>query len=464
MVLKGLMWNSSIDLKSVYSSRKAGETAGAIEVRDQSMTSPGMTAVSERSSISRNTNSAVEGNLSSREYSILNSKVAASEHLETQYENSQMLVKVLSDEIEVLRTSMANFTDNSPRSSHIDELRKVWSHEIQANSILRVLIMKNQRDSVEYSKMQSIKEVDLKEEIREISAKLDVAVKDVRRYKQKSYEREKELGVVSRRSGASFMSQQEDAAVIEEVHGKEIEALNGLVKSLEGERDRLNVEIGKMEEYEEMMREYEGEIVLLRDGAEVHGSEVEALNVLVRSLEVERDLHVENMKECEIKTRANVEAYEQEIDALKNCNKSDQLRLVELQDALDEKVDDWSSEREYLEQEIVDRDLMIQNLEGLLYETDSQGQVTQLQEALVVCENNLQNERERVRRYVEQMENLKINQEDASELVRYRQSYDNVNFVMRKCIAGVLGEEVDCDNIGRYGLNSYAVGYKNSVK
>jgi hypothetical protein len=68
--------------------------------------------------------------------------------------------------------------------------------------------MKNQRDSVDYSKTQSTKEADLKDEIQEMSSKLETGLREAKHYKQKSFEREKELSSVSRRSGASFFEQQ----------------------------------------------------------------------------------------------------------------------------------------------------------------------------------------------------------------------------------------------------------------
>jgi chromosome segregation ATPase len=107
--------------------------------------SPGMTAVSESSrSFSRNTNSVSaevsydervqEYRLSSRQYSLLSAKASQSEHLETQYENSQQLVKVLAEEIDVLRASISEITSIAP-SSYNSPRNKLEKH-VEGMSLL----------------------------------------------------------------------------------------------------------------------------------------------------------------------------------------------------------------------------------------------------------------------------------------------------------------------------------------
>lgn len=191
-----------------------------------------MTAVSETRlrSVSRATSQISrsqerhEFRLSGDEYASLSSRASQAEHFEIQYGNSQSLIRVLSEELDMLRNSVSGLTGViSPGHSqhsmdkHIqgmqhrsinyvnEELRKVWSHEIQANGVLRNLILKTQRDSVDYAKSQSAKELHLREESRLLSHRLEDAIEETKHFKALIREKEQEL---SRMAGKSFHEQQ----------------------------------------------------------------------------------------------------------------------------------------------------------------------------------------------------------------------------------------------------------------
>lgn len=59
-------------------------------------------------------------------------------------------------------------------------MKKVWANELGANTILRNLILKTQRDSLDYSRAQSSKEAELREEIQELQTRLDLGVKEAK--------------------------------------------------------------------------------------------------------------------------------------------------------------------------------------------------------------------------------------------------------------------------------------------
>lgn len=89
-------------------SQFAHQTSG----RSLSPSTPGMTVVSEGRG--RSPSGSQKFHISSSEYQSLASKASQYKHMEVQYENSQSLVKVLSDEVEVMRVSLSSLTSQSP--------------------------------------------------------------------------------------------------------------------------------------------------------------------------------------------------------------------------------------------------------------------------------------------------------------------------------------------------------------
>ncbi|KAJ3227183.1 hypothetical protein HK099_003146 [Clydaea vesicula] len=211
----------------------------------------------ERTPHQNNSSVLPEIRLSSEEYMDLTSRSSQANHLRIQFDNAQNLITELNKEIHVLKSAIETMTQTSHRKTgpvpediarmllnkQIEELRKVWSHELSANNILRNLIAKTQKDSVGNSEEQSRREADLKEEIDELVSIIESTSKENKIYKQKIAEKEKKLNEVTKNSeskfSSSFLEYQENTSALDEIHHSEVEALSSLVKTLENERDSL---------------------------------------------------------------------------------------------------------------------------------------------------------------------------------------------------------------------------------
>jgi predicted nucleic acid-binding Zn-ribbon protein len=116
--------------------------------------------------------------LSSNEYSELISKASRYDNVHQDAENSLALVKQQESEIEILRNSILVLTNTkitlneSPSIIHlhaqIEELKKAWSNQLSANSILRNLVSKTQAEKMVLQQDERLKESRLRAEFDEM--------------------------------------------------------------------------------------------------------------------------------------------------------------------------------------------------------------------------------------------------------------------------------------------------------
>ncbi|KAJ3093201.1 hypothetical protein HK102_000002 [Quaeritorhiza haematococci] len=218
--------------------------------------------------------SVVDGNSDVREYRLgpveyheLTTKAAQVDQYAMQFENAQGLLKDHAREIQVLKEAIETITNVAQQEGvsvaaeqsangnssdavavrllqrQVEELRKVWSHQLSANIVLRNLIAKTQTEAVHAEQESRRQQVRLKEEFDELVALFESTNKDMSHLRTLVAERDRELRELKMRYedkiNAQFFEQAEQAAMVDEMHGKEREALNKYVVSLERERDRL---------------------------------------------------------------------------------------------------------------------------------------------------------------------------------------------------------------------------------
>ncbi|KAI8929058.1 hypothetical protein BC831DRAFT_433920 [Entophlyctis helioformis] len=118
----------------------------------------------------------------------------------------------------------------------VDELRKVWSHELAANTVLRNLIAKTQGDA-QLAQQESQRQVArLREEFDELAHAYDAAQREAELLRREAKTHDLALRSVEKRCddrlNTQFYEHQEQLAAQDEQHIKERSALNKLVASL----------------------------------------------------------------------------------------------------------------------------------------------------------------------------------------------------------------------------------------
>ncbi|KAI9351115.1 hypothetical protein DFJ73DRAFT_377090 [Zopfochytrium polystomum] len=132
----------------------------------------------------------------------------------------------------------------------VDELKKVWSHELSANNILRNLIAKIQADSIYAEEEGRKQQIRLRQEFDELVALFDETNQDAVVLREDVSMRDRMLKDLEHRTDERLNAQfldleqqhQEQTQQLEEMYEKERTALNQLVLNLEKERDRLQAE------------------------------------------------------------------------------------------------------------------------------------------------------------------------------------------------------------------------------
>lgn len=185
------------------------------------------------------------------------------EEYKDQLENARSLVEVLSKEVEVLQESMSSILDETvtshdekPRKStqllqrQVSELRKVWAHEVSANSILRNLVSKCQSDSARTEDKLHKQYDSLREEFDELAELYDSSRNEIDLLRSEALIREKDLISLKARiqtDASSFLSRGET----DEVARRERFAMNELVRSLEQQRDKLLEDVKQIATFKE---------------------------------------------------------------------------------------------------------------------------------------------------------------------------------------------------------------------
>ncbi|KNC97402.1 uncharacterized protein SPPG_07328, partial [Spizellomyces punctatus DAOM BR117] len=186
-----------------------------------------------------------EGNyhLTPGEYADLYEKAAAAEQYQRQLENSHALLKDHAMQTQVLKDALQSMTQESTSTQRqngnekvlqrqLDELRRVWTHELEANTALRELITRTQRDAMHAQDKARAAQARMREEFDELVDLLDAATKDAEMARS-------DVKLLEDKLNNQFFEHQEAASAQEEMHTAERKALEGLVDALERERDRI---------------------------------------------------------------------------------------------------------------------------------------------------------------------------------------------------------------------------------
>ena len=199
--------------------------------------------------------------ITSEEYSVLQSKAEECEHFFNQLQNSLALVEENTAEINVLKEAIETLLAPKPLTGsmesgykllqrQIDELRKVWSHELAANSVLRNLLSKTQAESIHNHQESMQNSVRLREEFDELARLYELLQTEIHEMKNGDVATEIALQeakkTFEKRLNVQIYEQKEQLAIQEEMHGKECSALNKLISSLESERDRLLQDLARV--------------------------------------------------------------------------------------------------------------------------------------------------------------------------------------------------------------------------
>ncbi|KAJ3217077.1 E2 ubiquitin-conjugating protein mms2 [Dinochytrium kinnereticum] len=207
-------------------------------------------------------------NLSSTEYAELITKAALVDNYSHQVETAHTLldehireVQVLKDAIETLSSQMSEKTGSNETSGatrllqrQVEELKKVWSHELAANMILRNLIAKTQAENMSAEESSRQQQIRLREEYDELTALLEDTHREAAMFREEAIAKdialkEAERKLEERLNGQYFdleQQHQEQAQQLEDMYNKERVALNKLISNLEKERDRLFNELSRV--------------------------------------------------------------------------------------------------------------------------------------------------------------------------------------------------------------------------
>ncbi|TPX76541.1 hypothetical protein CcCBS67573_g02206 [Chytriomyces confervae] len=340
--------------------------------------------------------SSQEYRLTSREYSDLVTRAGQSERYQQQIENSQTLlaehvreIQVLQEAFEAMSTKLSREHSNANVSDvatfrvmtrQIDELKKVWSHELGANMVLRNLIAKTQAEGMVGEQEARKQQIALREEFDELVVLLEESHREAEALrgeleKKEQLLRNAEVHLEEKFNTRFFeMEQQhiEQNQQLEDMYDKERTALNKLVSNLEKERNRL---VAEVDEVKPQIKELEGlrqEIVSLKAMSRGNESVGRREQDLVADLQVlERQLHDERkINERRLMDR---EAEWQRILDDERRRRVSSGEYPGSVDRHDDAVRVFRSQKEHLEQTLMLRDNQIHTLEVRIQELLQEG-------------------------------------------------------------------------------------------
>ncbi|KAH6587465.1 hypothetical protein BASA50_011352 [Batrachochytrium salamandrivorans] len=198
------------------------------------------------------------------EYSELEAKAKDVDQSMIQLENTLALIEENDQEIRMLRETIDELLSDTSANMdlktsdgaakllqrQVDELRKLWSHELAANSVLRNLIAKTQDDAHQYQQDSQRQLGRLREECDELVNMCEETQQsaDATRSELKACEanlRQNERRIEARLNG-QHIDHHNQLATQYELHSKERSALTKLVGSLEVERDQLAADLHRI--------------------------------------------------------------------------------------------------------------------------------------------------------------------------------------------------------------------------
>lgn len=214
------------------------------------------------------TNDANDRRLTSTDYSDLITKASQSERFAKQLENAMTLQTEHIKEIQVLKEAVSALSyhhdqfkeQRSPDSEsqsyrllqrQVDELKRVWSHELSANTILRNLIAKIQADNMVIEDEARRQQMCLRQEFDELVALFNETNQNASLLRDDVAQRDQILNEVEQRMEERLNAQffelerqhQDQTQQLEDMYDKERSALNKLVSNLEQERNRLQSDL-----------------------------------------------------------------------------------------------------------------------------------------------------------------------------------------------------------------------------
>ncbi|KAJ3064855.1 hypothetical protein HDU98_011774 [Podochytrium sp. JEL0797] len=311
--------------------------------------------------------------LSTREYSSLVTKVKQSERYQQQAENAQTLLAEHVREIQILKESLQSMSATISRdigpsgvndvqtframTRQIDELKKVWSHELSANMILRNLIAKTQAESMVAEQEARKQEASLREEFDELAVLFEETQLEADTLRAEVDKKDEMVRAAGVRAEEQFnsrffeMEQQhiEQSQTLEDMYDKERVALNKLVSNLEKERNRLLVEVTSLKD---QSKETKGA------GGRREQELVADIQALERQLHDERKVHERRMMDREAEW--------------KRIREEDMKRRGTMNEYPNDRLDDaqrvFRSQKEHLEHDLMLRDGQIHTLEVRIQE------------------------------------------------------------------------------------------------
>ncbi|KAJ1556956.1 hypothetical protein HK405_001275, partial [Cladochytrium tenue] len=202
--------------------------------------------------------------LTSAEYADLVTKGNLAERYQQQLRYSVGLQEEYVREIQILKEAIEAMSyqlkEGSPMTesginrllqNQVDELKRVWSHELSANNILRNLISKIQQESIAAEEEARRQQMRLRQEFDELVALFDETNQDASALRENVASRDILLKDLEQKAEEKLSSQffeleqqhQEQTQHLEEMYEKERRALNELVQNLEQDRTRLQSEL-----------------------------------------------------------------------------------------------------------------------------------------------------------------------------------------------------------------------------
>ncbi|TPX33874.1 hypothetical protein SmJEL517_g03355 [Synchytrium microbalum] len=300
------------------------------------------------------------------EFAELAAKAAQAENYHAQFDNCQSILKDQEKEIDVLKEAIEAMTARPVEGSasadlvalkllqrQVEELRKVWSHELSANSILRGLIMKTQQEAVAAAEEAQFREQQLR-------AELDEAV------------------VLCEQTA-------NDARLVAE---REVEIIRRVSADMKAYDDRLASQI----------------------------SEADMSSSRVAALEEERDQVAAQQARSLSRLQRELKQAHEERDSLLEQLKNVELEVLDLQQSImddkpfpDKKEPDWETQRSRLEAELSESRRKELDLHSQLESTFASASVTESKLKQVSDErHNLDNEVRRLMHELNQVGNKSL--------------------------------------------------------
>ncbi|KAJ3027252.1 UNVERIFIED_CONTAM: hypothetical protein HDU68_004167 [Siphonaria sp. JEL0065] len=330
-------------------------------------------------------------NLSSREYSDLVTKASQSERYQQQAENNQTLLAEQVREIQILKEAMESLTTKLSRESanasvsdvqtfrvmtlQIDELKKVWSHELSANMILRNLIAKTQAESMVAEQEGRKRETSLREEFDELALLFEERqgeADNLRAELEGTDERihEAVLRVEEQMNSKFFETEQqhiEQNQQLEDMYDKERVALNKLIGNLEKERNRLLAELTSLKDHsKEVEKTCDG---LRQENSMLKSRSYESRDLGRREQELVADVQALERQLHEERKAHERRMMDREAEWQRIHDEEARRRGTDFEhDRMDDVLRVFRSQKEHLEHDLMLRDNQIRTLEGRIQE------------------------------------------------------------------------------------------------